>query len=199
MRPIFLCLLSLLWGLVGFPGSAEGQTLAYDVIRSEEPIGQMIVSREQNGEREILRSDMEIDVSFGFTLTLRFTYEAEFEGGRLRRALVRNYRSGRLRDETIITPKGDALEVSCEGETFLVQAPVYYTILQAYFQPPDTRQQVFSERWGRYQPFARLEDGRYVMYVANGDKSYYTYRNGVCQQIELDLSLATLYVRKREE
>jgi hypothetical protein len=198
MRPTFFWLLSLLWGMVFLPGSAEGQTLEYDVLRSDHPIGQMTVSRERRGEREILRSDMEIDVSFGFTITLRFTYEAEFEGGRLRQALVRNYRSGHLRDETSIEPKGDALAVTCEGETFLVEDPVYYTILRAYFQPPDTREQVFSERWGRYQAFTHLDDGRYVMQVANGDQSYYTYQNGVCQQIELHLSLATLYVRKRE-
>jgi hypothetical protein len=174
---------------------ASAQTLEYEVIRSDEPIGSMTVSRKQTGTREVLRSDMSVEVSFGFTVRLRFTYEAQFEAGRLVKATVRNYRNDKLRDETLIEQQADGLHVLREGTETIIREPVSYSILQAYYEPPGTREQVFSERWGRYQPFGQHEDGRRVMEVANGDHSYYTYQNGLCQEIELDMTLATLFLR----
>lgn len=198
MHRTYLLLAWLACWLSGGLPLLPAQTLRYDVIRQDESIGQMTVTRSRMGTAERIRSDMSVEVTFLITVSLRFTYEAEYERGRLVQALVRNYRNGTLRDETRIEQQADGqLRITRDGESETVAGPVQYTILQAYFQPPDMRQQVFSERWGRYQPFTLLEDGRYVMYVANGDKSYYTYQDGQCEEIELDMSLATLYLRRQ--
>jgi len=195
---IFLPALLVLSVLI--PQEGWAQRLSYDVFLKKDKVGEMKVDRYQKEGRDIYRSEMEITVKFVFTVNLRFTYESHFKDGKLIYALVRNYRNGDLEDQTHCWIDDDGkLQVKHGDERLTVEEPVTYSVLNSYYEAPGSHDQMFSERWGRFQPFVAVEDGRYALYIANGNKSYYTFKEGQCERISLKHTLATLNIVRRRE
>ncbi|MDX2249572.1 MAG: DUF6134 family protein [Bacteroidia bacterium] len=176
------------------------QILVYDVYKGNSPIGEMSVSRRVEGNNHIYSSESNMTVSFLMSFELRFTYEAQFTGNNLHASTTANYRDGKKINQSVGKRTGQFYVTDVDGEIKTNPAPkIDYSILTSYFVEPVGRKKVFSERWGDYIDFLPAGNRRYAMHLSNGDINYMSYKDGVCNTIEVNHSLATIKFVLREK
>ncbi|MEZ4828637.1 MAG: DUF6134 family protein [Bacteroidia bacterium] len=174
--------------------------LTYDVYKGQSLVGEMTVSRREEGSRQIYESESQMTVSFLMSFDLKFTYKATFESSNLQTSHTANFRDGKQINLSSGRRVGNTYSTEVNGEPKNIQAPkIDYSILNTYFIEPVGRTKVFSERWGDYVDFLPAGKSRYGMHLPNGDVNYMTYKEGVCQTIEVNHSLASIRFVLREK
>ena len=168
------------------------ESLRYQVLHGDDTIGVMVVKKwDENGYTKIT-VDTKIELKLVLTMKVHSTYETQYKNGEMVAAKVRTYHNDKLHSYTNCWRGDGKMQIDRDGHRSSVPMPIRYTIGQTYFQPPNASQTVFSERWGKYQPFKDMGDGRFVQHLVNGDKSFYRYEGRLCSSIEVDTKLATL-------
>lgn len=169
------------------------QQLIYEVYRGKSPIGEMEVNRYQEGLYQIYESDSRMTVQFLMAFDLRFTYESRFKDGNLHFSETVNQRDGKIMDSSKGERIGEKFHTNVDGKEESVHAPhIDYTVVSSYFFEPVGKEKVFSERWGNFIPIKPAGEHRYAMHLPNGDINYLTYKNGICDKIEVNHILGSI-------
>jgi len=180
----------LLFLLLILSTSLSAQTFVYKGYKGDQYIGDMIVKRIVEGDKVSYRSDAQLSVDFILNWKMRFYYEAEFLGGKLEKSLVRLSRDGKLK--TLVEGKrvGEEFHSIVDGDPVKYDAPVFYCVLNTYFEAPKNRETIFSERWGTFIEVVNNGDGSYLLQPPNGSHNTLIYEDGICQEMQFNHSLA---------
>ena len=167
------------------------QTLVYKGYKGDDYIGDMIVKREVHGDQVFFRSDAQLNVRFLLNWELRFYYEADFKNGDLQRSLVQVTRDGKLRTEVKGKREGSQYNSDVDGdEESLSISSIDYCVLNTYFEAPKGRKRIFSERWGTWLQVEDQGNGRYILQPPNGSHNTLIYKNGICQEMQFNHTIA---------
>jgi len=167
------------------------QTLVYKGYKGDDYIGDMIVKREVHGDHVFFRSDAQLNVRFLLNWELRFYYEADFTNGDLQRSLVQVSRDGKLRTEVKGKREGSHYNSDVDGDEESLQiSSIDYCVLNTYFEAPKGRKKIFSERWGTWLQVVDQGNGKYLLQPPNGSHNTLIYKNGVCQEMQFNHTIA---------
>ncbi|RMG25376.1 MAG: hypothetical protein D6730_10955 [Bacteroidetes bacterium] len=167
--------------------------LRYEVRKGEDAVGWVVAERFKNGHTEHHIVRYEVEIRYIIKVRLKFFFECKYENDMLTYAHTNSYRDGKLRESSLLRWQNGQYLMEKSGKTrALTYSPITYSTIPMYFWPPYGLSKVFSERFGEYLPIRRLADGRYEMTLVNGNKNYYTYRQGVCQKITISHTLGDL-------
>ncbi|MEO0470991.1 MAG: DUF6134 family protein [Bacteroidota bacterium] len=175
------------------------QTLVYDAWKGSNKIGGMVVSQKPSPGGMTYSSEANMTVRFLISIDLKFTYEAVFVDGNLQSSETKNFRGGDLKDQSIGLREGEMYTTRLNGRNKKLHHPrIEETILTIYYHEPVNLRKVYSERWGDYLKIKPLGNHRYELYLANGDINVYTFKDGICTEIEINHSLGSVYFRLQE-
>ncbi|MEM8888798.1 MAG: DUF6134 family protein [Bacteroidota bacterium] len=167
------------------------QTLVYKGYKGDDYIGDMIVKREVKGDQVFFRSDAQLSVRFLLNWELRFYYEADFKNGDLQRSLVQVTRDGKVRTEVTGKREGPHYHSDVDGDKESLQiSSIDYCVLNTYFEAPKGRKKIFSERWGTWLLVMDEGNGRYLLQPPNGSHNTLIYKNGICQEMQFNHTIA---------
>ncbi len=187
MKYIFLSFL-----LLGFSISLFAQELIYDISMSGRKMGSMIVTKKQVSAQEVYYSAItDVQYTLFRKTDLVYFYEAVFNGTLLKKAYFIYKKNGALEEESKLlwTDQGYRSTISLKHLKYT--EPFKKSMLCMYFQPPQHREEIFSERFHDFVKVGATEEiGKFIFYVPNGDKSIYYYnKKGICEKISITSSL----------
>ncbi|MDW3648238.1 MAG: DUF6134 family protein [Bacteroidia bacterium] len=189
MRNILVSCICLFFFLI--LEETHAQTLVYKGYKGDDYIGDMIVKREVKGDQVFFHSEAILNVRFLLNWELRFYYEADFKGGDLKRSLVQLTRDGKLRTEVKGQREGSYYNSDVDGDKESLQIPnIDYCVLNTYFEAPKGRKKIFSERWGSWLTVEDQGNGRYILQPPNGSHNTLIYKNGICQEMQFNHTIA---------
>ena len=83
-------------------------------------------------------------------------------------------------------------------ENFVLhEAQLDFTSVMLYYQEPVGIEQVYSERFLEYCNLEAMDDQKYKLYLPNGTVNYYTYGEGMLQEIFVDRSWFNLRFQRK--
>jgi len=185
--------------IAGYSAQINAQTLVYDVIIWGDTVGKVTAMLEETGnqKRYYLKS-YAIFSLFG-KQKLEYEYENIFRNNILQESNTKNLRNGDLRSYSRIKRLGNGYSIDIDEEiTNLPNRQIDYCITSLYFEEPVKKARVFSERFGEDCQLKQLETHKYELELPSGKKNYYSYKDGVLTTLEVDHTLATLWLYLRK-
>ena len=184
------------------------QPLNYAVLLNGKPIGSLAVGRQQEGDTQhyTLRSETDFTVLFT-NMQLTYDIEATLRAGILQRATTHQWQKGKLKDETEVLrepPSRYHLRNGKRSET-LSHTGIGFCVSMLYHHEPRGLDSLFSERYLQYVAIVPQRDeaadglSRYELRLPGGRTNTYTYRDGICQEVEVRYTfMITLRFVKQE-
>lgn len=95
--------------------------------------------------------------------------------------------------------EGKTYKLTANGDTKFVNFnPIKYNMLLLYTDIPDGINEVYSANYQKMLPIKKIENNKYRLTMPDGKFNYYTYRNGICTNVEIVRSLFTLNFTLKE-
>lgn len=181
---------------------AMSQTVLYDIVIAGRTVGSVKVLQEDSEtENPKLRIDAEVSIPF-YSGSLRS--ENQFLDGSLKSS-VTDYRvNGRKKEKTLTSKAASSnylVDFYGSGESFEkrkdVRQGITKTIVNLYYQEPVNVNAVYSEKYGQLCKVQDLGDGRYGVIMPSGKQTIYTYTDGKCTEVTVELAGVKLRIVRK--
>lgn len=198
LKLFYITIIVLCFSLTGF-----SQELVYDVTIEGKPVGNMMVTKKVLDSGKVYYSAvMDLEYKLFRPTQMVQLHEAIYQNDTLRQA----YFVDKMNGETTAEAKIEQLfgkkyyQTTKDTTKAWHEKPVLKSLVKLYFDQPQKRDSVFSERTHRYNKIAQLpEENRYMMLNDEEEKSIFEYNeNGICIQRNFNLG-AVEYVVKLSE
>ncbi|MBL6446117.1 hypothetical protein JMN32_07350 [Fulvivirga sp. 29W222] len=175
--------------------TTHAQKLIYRIDYKEDSIGYMIAKKSFANNKVIY----ELETKAKFKLILNFNhtayYKAEYENNVLKESLSENFLNEKQRSKTTAKllkgnyniKKGDELKI----ENRLISESIAYL----YFNAP-LKKEIFSEKHGQFCPIRKVSQNKYELLKPDNQINVYHFRNGICDKVEVNTSMATVYLTR---
>lgn len=170
------------------------ETFSFSIKKGTDSIGYLKTAQLVNGNKIVRTLSSSYDLSFIFDFILIDFTSDVFVNNWLSTSLMKRNINGteKVHNITRWTGKGYELHKKDEEVTSLPGA-VSHAVTSLYFDEPDNYNTVFSAFYQVILTVKKVDTHRYVLELPKGNKSYYTYKNGLLVNIESHIGIATLY------
>ncbi|UFH52621.1 DUF6134 family protein [Spirosoma sp. KNUC1025] len=173
-------------------------TLLYDVIVNNHTVGVMQVTAlpTATGLQYRVDADVRLQLLGERRMITRFT--STYQDKLLTEARFHDQLNGKTRHDALVRWDGMAYRILVNGaHSELNNRRVTYSTASLYLQEPLGIRELFSERHGQFCPLRPVASHVYEMTLPDGRKNRYRYVEGVCQEVEVQQVLFTIYFRLR--
>jgi hypothetical protein len=180
--------------LIGFflgLSSVFGQTLTYDVIRSDKSMGQTIVERHITGNEIAYSLNTKTAFRVIFLIEVEYDLQETFLGKWLQSGTSFNSLNGSIQKKTSISKRQKDYQLIIDGiSTSIAKDTITESVSEIYFEEPFNGKEVFSAYFARYLNFEQIDDHKYSLTSPDGT-NIYTYENGICTRVDISRDFAT--------
>lgn len=195
MKTRFVCSILLFLASPQFYCSA--QVLYYDVYKGDHPIGLMKINRiKTDSVTTHYKTETEVTFRILKEFKVESTFESIFQREQLTYGRTLNLLNGKERESSRVIWNGVEYICEREGKQKVVNQKITHSIAKLYFEEPLLTDSTFSERFIE-KCFVEKTDtkGHYILHLPDGKENLYTYNNGICTEVKVDLFLATIYFK----
>jgi hypothetical protein len=179
--------------------SAQEKTLQYDVTRNGNVIGYVKVLEKINEDNAYWELKSDVNTRFILSYSNYISDVVLFKDGVM---VLGQYYQKENNKETKweIKADGNYFKMVSNGkpdsQNFM---PVHNHYLQLFFHCPETLTKIFSNHYHRYLELKQVAANKYRLSLPDGDYNYYTYKNGICSQVDIERTFFTIhFVLKKE-
>lgn len=180
--------------LLFFNPATQAQTLNYRIIWKGDSVG--FLSADVEKKNETIHYKIISEASFW--ALKRFNLANFFES--IQRDTIVTFAkttyhiNEKLKSSSTIYKNGSGYDVTIDGETTKEPTQIISrTITSVYHSPPTFSTKVFSERFGVFCSWKKLNADMYELTKPDGRTNIYEYKNGVCQKVKVNSRFATFY------
>jgi hypothetical protein len=169
------------------------QTVHYDIVIAGRTVGSIKVVQDDLGiANPKLRIEAEASIPF---LSASLRSENQFIDGVLKTS-VTDYRVNGRKKEKVLTSKAALGQYQVDffgsGEDLEKRKDVRHgitkTIVNLYYEEPVNVSAVYSEKYGQMCKVESLGDGRYGVLMPSGKRTMYSYLDGKCVEVSVELA-----------
>jgi len=190
-KPFVVCLaLMLNWG-----ASNAQQTKMYDVIRNDNKVGTLKTSSVNTSMGQMYYIESFVKVWVVINIKVNYNQSNIYKDGVLRQgAVIRTVNgSTKMNNNILWQPGGGYICLKKDGDTVRHKEEIKYSTAMLYFAEPINLSRVYSEGALAFIPIKKTEDHTYELTLIDGNKNYYTYKNGVCVKVKAETDHGTVY------
>ncbi len=173
---------------------AQQKTLYYDIVKSNEVIGHLVVQKIIDGNKTYYKLQSTVAAKFIFSYSNEINETVVFENGLMTHSFFHQTENGK---ETFTETKnsGSYFQMIKNGEMYSQEnAPIISNILQLYTDPPSTDIKAFSNHFQQFIKVKKISENRFRLSLPEGGYNYYNYQRGVCTQIDVERTFFTIHI-----
>ena len=178
----------------------ERETLSFDVIYKDEPIGILKAERKKSSDRTLYTSSTHIKTRILLVkkVNVRYNFEVAYEIGKLQQSKV-VIKVNKGRREEILTEKEDGkYKVTLVDEDrFFITESIDHSTIMLYFEEPEGFEKTFSEQTGNFNAIRKIKEGVYIKRNEKGRENTYHYENGKLSYVKVDGGIIEFEIRAR--
>ena len=189
MKPnikLFISILVLVNGiLMSANAPCETRTLTYQIYNGKDCIGSLKVKRVT--EDSMVHYSFEMRTKFRLVLNFVLNQDMQetFCGGKLLKSVCIRNLDGKITINNVIQAKGPAfLFREMDHPADLHHVNITASMLTLYFSQPNGQKQALSESFLEMADVHSLNPNAILVTSSNGNKTKYTYTNGVCSRLD---------------
>lgn len=170
----------------------------YDIIRNNKVIGYMVCSKIERNEtieyinESTAKFSVLIDVSVYSKLQSSFSKEMLLTGKMIRQV------NGKTKADKYISWNQGQYAISNDGKQGSFSSKINFSTACLMYAEPVGMAQIFSENFGKNITIKEITPHKYALQLPDGSNNFYTYSNGKCVEVEVQTSLATVYLKPRK-
>ena len=186
----------LLLCFILFPTSGFTQYYTYTVIKGNKQLGTLSVKCLKADKRITYSIWSEAKTGFIFNITVNVMIEEIFEMEEMEQStFIRKINGIQMIKNTVDKFKnGYVLKIN-GNDAKNISNKINYSMGAMYFIEPENRQFVYSENYQQFLPLLAMGKNHYLIKFPDGNKSYYTYNNGMCTEVEAHTKWAVLFFK----
>ena len=175
--------------------SSHAQKLVYRIDYKKDSIGYMVAKRSTSNNKIIY--ELQTNTSFSLVLDFNHTayYKAEYENNILTEALSENFLNEKERSKTTVKFQEGKYIIKKDDESTVEKAPIHESIASLYFNVP-VEDEVFSEKHGQFFSIRKVSHTEYELIKPDDRINVYYFKNGFCDKVEVNMSMATVYLTR---
>jgi hypothetical protein len=172
---------------------AQERIIHYSVLHRGEKKGTLTLHQQVNAQQVRIKIESDVKSRFLILIHVKSDEEALFRDGILVYSSISRTVNGDLKMNQQLTAAGDSYRLSSEdGNPPLPDYPVHYSILSLYYREPVGISSLYSDNFRQYVPIKKIAAAKYEVDFPNGNYNYYSYKNGVCVQVDVHQSFYDL-------
>lgn len=184
MASVVLCLHSTV--------NASETTVTYQIRYKDKVVGQMQLQQNRDTDKLILRMHSQVKTRILFLIDVKTDDYARFEQGKLFYSNVSRTVNGKEKPGKTTRYSQGVYELSSEGKTDKLSAPIDYNMMMLYIQEPVGIRRVYSDnfqQWVMLRPIGAHVDRALL---PDGNYSDYHYKEGICHRVQINHSLYSI-------
>lgn len=190
-----LTIISLLLILVSAGKVPTIKQAHYKVFKGGQVIGKMIASRsEENGAIEFV-TESNVNIKALINISIENSIRSSFRNGILQDGAMHRKVNGKLKNASRITRQANGYNVTdVDGNIRKLAADITLsTACLMHTEPVDVKQ-IYSENFRKFVGLELVAPHKYALKLPDGD-NYYSYKNGICTEMEVPTTFATIFIK----
>ena len=178
---------------------AQERKLMYDVIKNGNVIGEIILNELIKDEKKMLSLTSDVKTRFIFSFSDYATETASFKDGIMMYSSFYQKQNGSDKAKKMTILSGQSYKLIDDGVSKLISCgPIRYNMLLLYTNIPETIYKVYSDNFQKLLDIKKVEENKFRLTLPDGNYNYYTYKNGVCSQVDIERTFFTVQFVLRE-
>ena len=175
------------------------QILVYDVIKGKKVIGNLIASKvvKDNITEYAMESNVNVDMILSFKIYSKVT--GVFRDGILIDGKILRKVNDSEKANAHIFWASDKYYIQEDNKTEEFKQKINYSTACLMHWEPAGFTQVYSENYKKMIPIKLVKPHQYMLSLPDGNKNYYTYKDGICVEAEVNTSLSTAYFKLKSK
>ncbi|MBX2921470.1 MAG: hypothetical protein KF746_04685 [Chitinophagaceae bacterium] len=169
----------------------------YDIIKNDKIIGYMKCSKRDTNETTEYINESSAKFSVIVDVSVYSRLQSSFRNGILEDGKLIRLVNGKTKTERHITLSKDQYLINSDGKPAFIKSSIHFSTACLMYTEPSGMKYIFSENFGKYIEVNETTPHTYVLRLPDGN-NIYTYKNGKCVEVEVQTSLATIYIRPRQ-
>lgn len=175
----------------------ELQYLRYDIFVADNKIGEVLASKNSKG----LLTTYSIQTNLSFRLMekydVNYQLSSSYKNNFLIESALKNIVNGKLEDNVYIKWDGKQYTGQANKKAVSIKERIKYSIAKLYFHEPLGVDRIFSEKYTDFEKLKTQGPNEYVLHLGDGNKSHYTYNNGICTEVTSTKSFFKIQIKLR--
>ncbi len=169
---------------------AQPNSLNYKVVLGGSDIGVINIIRKTNLNSTVYSLSCEVRKRIIWLYTVSEKQESEFSQTKLIRSDCFRKVNGKVKVNKQLTLTSTGYQVK-DGQSVskLNYSNINDNMLTIYFQEPTNLKSVYSDNFQQFLDIQQQGNSEYKIVLPDGNKNYYTYKNGICTKVKAEHSL----------
>ncbi|MGB4774234.1 MAG: DUF6134 family protein [Daejeonella sp.] len=178
---------------------AQTKTLKYNIFHKDALIGKMVFNQNKNYDDLYLKMTSDVHVKFLFSLEVKTEEDAFFQDGELNYSHNSRIINGKEKLKNQTKAINNSYQIISNGKTkTLNNSKIEYNILLLYYLEPIGINSVYSDIFQQFLPINETNKHQFKLKLPDGNCTYYYYKNGICDKVEIQSSLYTIVMKLSE-
>lgn len=171
----------------------SAETLSYTVFKGSDKIGKINISRTTKNNQTVYFFESNVKLRVILSIEVYDRMKVIFKGNQMVQADLYRTLNGKVKVNNSAIWNGKHYDLkNTDNESDILSTPIHLTTANLYYNEPSNVAAVFSEKFQKMIPIAHTGDKKYTLKLPNGNRTTYSYANGVCNMVEADTDWATL-------
>ena len=177
----------------------QQRKLSYDVIRNGNIIGHIVFTELIKDQKKFLNFNSNIKTSFIFSFCDQTTETSTFENAIMVRSSLIQKQTGSGKTNTVVEASGNGYKfIDGNISKIIYASPIYYNTLLLYVESPENIYKVYSQKFQKLLEIKKVAENKFRLTLPDGNYNYYTYKNGLCNRVDIERSIFTVHFVLRE-
>ncbi len=172
--------------------SSGAQHLKYKVVKGEKDVGQMTALKKEEGDSIYYKLTSRTELKILFTIRVDYELEERYHKGVLVSGNSLSTLNGGVQKQAEVKKFDTHYTVEHTSDIYTIaRREIRYSIPEIYFSPPKEGQKtVFSQVFGKYVPFEKVGERKYLLDSEDGKNIYHYDETGICTLVEISRAYA---------
>lgn len=172
---------------------AQGEALVYTVMKGDKNVGEFRIDRKSVNNITEYSSQSVVKVNMLVTIKVTDKMKVSYNGNRMERAELHRTLNGLVRVNNLATWNGSSYHMTNkDNDVTTLRHLIHYSTASLYYLEPSNIPSVFSENFQKMIAVKSVGNRKYTLELPNGNKTSYTYANGVCTLVEAETDWADI-------
>jgi hypothetical protein len=179
--------------LTSLASSAQTQDLEYRIVWKNDSVGHLQVAQYDSSGFAIYRIDSEVEIWFFGTKNIRYNYYSRYQQGKLVRSTTRYTKNEQIKAQSSLRWENGEYDIWVDGDKQEIAENelIDCSVTTIYVHEPQSRNKIFSERFGQFLTVTELAPHHYAIGKPDGRPTEYIFKNGICSKVIVDNFFAT--------
>jgi hypothetical protein len=171
--------------------------LTYDIFVAENKIGEMRALKNETGTLTTYSIQTNISFKVFEDYDVNYQLSTSYKNNMMVETALKNIVNGKSENNVHLKWNGTKYVGHNDKKVISIQEKIFLSTARLYYYEPSSSSKVFSEKMVGFQPIKINKKNEYILHLHDGNKTKYTYQNGICTEVNSTKGFFKILIKLR--